>query len=200
MPKYVSVFSTVKNVELASILSSERPQKFIDTHCGNGWNFYGSENIPQEGSLRIGGHYARIVVGLDINLKHLLRAKENTAEFSNIHLIRADANFPPLRDEFVRGSFVNIDPTKITEIVTLDRLKCYCFLANKVTLTLPKIEWGIGSRAVKAKAYSKKGFPWRRDKDFLPYLKSEMHKMGKRVKKIRGETRDHLRIIVEEKK
>lgn len=187
-------------MELSRILSSERPQKFIDTHCGTGWNFYGSENIPQEGSLRIGGRYAKIVVGLDINPKHLLRAKVNTADFSSIHLIRADANSAPVREEFIKDSFVNIDPTNIREMVAMKRLKYYCVLADKVVLTLPKIEWGVGSRVIRARAYSKKGFHQRQDMDLLLNLKTEMLKIGKRVKKIRGETRDHFRIIIEGKK
>ena len=200
MPKYLSVFSTVKNVELANLLSSEPPQRFIDTHCGNGWNFYGSENLAQEGSLRIGGRYAETVVGLDINRKYLLRAKANTADLPNIHLVQANATFPPLREEFIKGSFINIDPSNIREMVTLERLKYYSMLADKVTLTLPKIEWGIGSRIIKAKSFSKKGFLARGDKDLLLNLRVEILKVGKRIRKIRGETRDHFRIIIEDRK
>lgn len=200
VPKYLSVFSTVKNVELANLLSSECPQKFIDTHCGNGWNFYGSENLAQEGSLRIGARNAETVVGLDINRKYLLRARVNTQDFSNIHLIRADANFPPLHEDFIKGCFMNIDPSNIREMITLEKLKYYCLLADKVTLTLPKTEWGIGSRAIKAKSFLKKGFSAKGDKDLLLKLRAEILKIGKHIKKIRGETRDHFRILIEGKK
>ena len=195
--KYSSVFSTVKNVELQRILSSKNPEKFIDTHCGIGWNFYSSENIPQEGSLRISGYYAQIVVGLDISKKYLLRAKANTSDFANAHLVRADADSPPFRDEFVKGSFVNIDPSNIREMISLKTLKYYCSLASQVTLTLPKIEWGPWSRENKAKAYAKKGFYAKHDNDFLSSLKSEVQKIGKKVIRIRGETQDHFRVSIE---
>lgn len=195
--KYASVFSTVKNVELGNILSSMKPKKFIDTHCGTGWNFYGSENIPQEGSLRMGGYYAKTVVGLDIKRKHLLQAKVNTKDFSNIDLIMADANFLPLREGFIKGSFLNIDPSNITEMISLDKLMLYCSLARQITLTFPKIEWGVGSAMFRAKAYSKKGFRATDDMTLLLTIRSEAAKFSKQVRRIRGETRDHFRLSIE---
>jgi hypothetical protein len=194
--RYSSVFSIIKNVELERIVSSERPEKFIDTHCGIGWNFYGSENVPQEGSLRIGGHYSKIVVGLEVNKTRILRTKANIRDFSNIYLVCADANYPPLKDEFVIDSFVNVDPSNIREMICCDTLQHYCSLANQVTLTLPKIEWGPFSREILAKAYAKKGLIAQNDEGLLTGLKLEMQKIGKKVRKIKGETRDHFRVAI----
>lgn len=194
--KYCSTFSIVKNVELERIMFSEKPKKFIDTHCGIGWNFYGSENIPQEGSLRIGGRYSKIVAGLEVNKKRILRAKTNTCDFSNIHLVCADANYPPLQDEFINGSFVNVDPSNISEMICLRTLQHYCSLAYHVTLTLPRIEWGPFSRRIMTGAYAKKGFHAKNDKNLLSVLEFEMQKIGKKVRKIKGETRDHFRVAI----
>lgn len=194
--RYSSVFSVVKNVELERILSPVRPEKFIDTHCGIGWNFYGSENIPQEGSLRIGGRYSKIVVGLEVDKKRILRAKVNTRDFLNIHLVHADANYPPLQDEFIEGSFVNVDPSNISEMPCFHILRYYCSLADQVTLTLPKIEWGPFSRVIMAKAYAKKGFHAKNDKDLLASLNLEIQKIGKKVREIKGGTRDHFRVAI----
>jgi hypothetical protein len=194
--KYYSTFSIHKNVELERILSSERPERFIDTHCGIGWNFYGVENIPQEGSLRIGGRYSGIVVGLDVNKTHILRARMNTRDLSNIHLVCADANYPPLQDQFISHSFVNADPSNISEMICCETLQHYCSLADQVTLTLPKIEWGPFSREILAKAYAKKGLCVKNDRNLLFGLRIEMQKIGKKVRRIRGETRDHFRVSI----
>jgi len=67
-------------------LKAIRNSNVLDVGCGTGLLF---KHVAAE---------AKTVVGVDISGKLLLRAKESARDFRNIHLIRADADHMPFKD------------------------------------------------------------------------------------------------------
>ena len=67
-------------------LNIARSSVVLDAGCGTGLLF---KHVAAE---------AKTVVGVDISGKLLLRAKESARDFRNIHLIRADADHMPFKD------------------------------------------------------------------------------------------------------
>lgn len=67
-------------------LSVARNTKVLDVGCGTGLLF---RHVAAE---------ARTVVGVDVSGKLLLQAKERARNFSNVHLVQADADHLPFRD------------------------------------------------------------------------------------------------------
>jgi len=69
-------------------LKVPRNSKVIDVGCGTGLLF---SHVAAE---------AQTVVGMDISSKLLLKAKERARNFRNVHLVQADADHIPFKDNY----------------------------------------------------------------------------------------------------
>jgi ubiquinone/menaquinone biosynthesis C-methylase UbiE len=67
-------------------LQAIRNSNVLDVGCGTGLLF---KHVAAE---------AKTVVGVDISGKLLLRAKESARDFRNVHLVQADADHMPFKD------------------------------------------------------------------------------------------------------
>lgn len=84
----------------------------LDVGCGTGLLF---------------GHVtkkSRMIVGLDISRKILFQAKKRSEEFQNVHLIQADADNTPFRDEVFNYVFaMTLVQNMPNHVRTLDEVK-----------------------------------------------------------------------------
>jgi ubiquinone/menaquinone biosynthesis C-methylase UbiE len=69
-------------------LNIARNSKILDVGCGTGLLF---SHIAAE---------AKTIVGVDISGKLLLHAKERARDFRNVHLVQADADHLPFKDNY----------------------------------------------------------------------------------------------------
>ena len=69
-------------------LNIARDSKVLDVGCGTGLLF---SHVAAE---------AQTVVGMDISGKLLLQAKERARNFRNVHLVQADADHVPFKDNY----------------------------------------------------------------------------------------------------
>ncbi len=69
-------------------LNLSRKSKVLDVGCGTGLLF---SHVAAE---------AQTVVGVDISSKLLLQSKERARNFHNVHLIQADADYLPFKDNY----------------------------------------------------------------------------------------------------
>jgi ubiquinone/menaquinone biosynthesis C-methylase UbiE len=96
----------------------------LDVGCGTGLFF--SSISPQ----------ANIVVGVDISHKLLLKAKVQTATFSNVFILKADADHLPFRDTFFDDVFAfTVLQNMPKPSKTLIELKRVAKLGGRVAVT-----------------------------------------------------------------
>jgi ubiquinone/menaquinone biosynthesis C-methylase UbiE len=89
-------YSEEQTAKIESALKSVNVDKgdlVLDVGCGTGLLF---DYVANK---------AEAVIGLDISRKSLLQAKEHSKEFCNVHLVWADADNIPLRDNVFSNVF-----------------------------------------------------------------------------------------------